>query len=222
MDGEVFRENRRQQQVVRVVPSLVPSTLSPHHPPNIDSAHVVSRHSHSSSHHFALSRPIHAVSESQFQSSAEREHRSIVHVDHYLDSPQGLRVPYPTAAKYDTGHVQVLTQRILRKHPRGVQNRAFPPDESKSSEKKTHPANPPRSCRARWAADVDRFSHTTVYEFRQIRWHTIGKLFLQEAVHVTRAVAKAAPCVTRSERRAHPLHRDGTKATYRGAIDPGG
>ena len=60
-----------------------------------------------------------------------------MHVDHYSGSPKGLRVPYPTAAKFDIG--LVLTQRILRKHPRGVHNRPFPPDASKSPEK-----DPPR------------------------------------------------------------------------------
>ena len=52
-------------------------------------------------------RPINAVLESQSQSSAEREHRSIVHVAHYFGSPQGLRVPYPTAAKSDIVHVLI-------------------------------------------------------------------------------------------------------------------
>ena len=32
------------QQVVRVVPGLVPSTLGPHHPPSSDRPHVASRH----------------------------------------------------------------------------------------------------------------------------------------------------------------------------------
>ena len=44
VDGKVFRENRCQHQVVRVVPGLVPSTLGPHHPPRSDRPHVVSRH----------------------------------------------------------------------------------------------------------------------------------------------------------------------------------
>ena len=41
-------------------------------------------------------------------------------------------MPYPTAAKYDAGHV--LIQRILPKHPGGVQNRAFPPDANSGKE----------------------------------------------------------------------------------------
>ena len=43
-DGKVFRENRCQHQVVRVVPGLVPSTLGPHHPPSSDRPHVVLLH----------------------------------------------------------------------------------------------------------------------------------------------------------------------------------
>ena len=78
-------------------------------------------------------------------------------------------MPLPPAAKSDIGNV--LIQRILRKHPRGVQIRAFQPDEAKVPEKDPPPANPSRSCLARWGIDVGRFSHTpsVVYEFSEGR-----------------------------------------------------
>ena len=137
-DGKVFRENRCQQLVVRVVPGLVPSTLGPHHPPSSDRPHVVSRHLPR-----LLATNLHDLVPSMRFQSPNPKAPLDGNTDRLCTSTMTwthrkiLRVPYPTAAKDDIGHV--LMQRILRKHPRGVQNRAFPPDASKSPEK-----DPPR------------------------------------------------------------------------------
>ena len=88
-DGKNFGENRFQQQVGRVGSGLVPPTRGPHYPRSSDK---IPRCIAPSSQFFLP--PICVISsnrcgftESQLQSSAEREHRSMVQVDHALGSP---------------------------------------------------------------------------------------------------------------------------------------